>query len=296
MTSEDPVREIFSIPHGACDCHTHVFPDRARYPFVKERKYTPPPASCEDLRLLLDELGLERVVIVQPSVYGADNSATLAGIAELGRARARAVAVIQEDTPQDEMERLALAGVRGIRINFELSGEANHERAARHLETMAEKIAPFLWHIQIYAQLPLIAAFIDTLRTIPVPVVFDHFAGAQGPGGLDQPGLAGVIGLLREGRAYVKLSAAYRQSRQLPFADLTPIATAFIEANPDRILWGSDWPHPDPHRGPGSSHEDVSPPLAVNDREVFTLLGQWAKTQSVYDKILRDNPARLYDF
>lgn len=281
------------VPGGACDCHTHVFLDPALYPYAENRKYTPPPASCAALTSLLDSLGLQRVVIVQPSVYGSDNSATLAGIRDIGLDRARGVAVIEDSTSRAELERLAAGGVRGIRVNFELSGEHDHRRAARHLESMADKVAPYGWHIQVYAQLPLIAAFLDTIRALPVPVVFDHFAGAVGAKGLDQPGLAGVIDLVGTGRAYVKVSAAYRSSLQPPdYPDLSPIAHAFIDANPDRVLWGSDWPHPDPTRPPAM----VSQPLPIDDAGVFSLLAGWARDEATYRKILLDNPARLYGF
>jgi predicted TIM-barrel fold metal-dependent hydrolase len=285
--------DSFAIPEGACDCHTHVFLDQARFPFSPDRKYTPPPASCEDLKSLLGSLGLDRVVIVQPSVYGADNSATLAGLGEIGLDRARGVAVIDAEVSRAEMNRLMDAGVRGIRVNFELKGEADERRAARQLETMAAKIAPYGWHIQIYAQLRLLATLLDTLRGLPVPLVFDHFAGARGEQGLDQPGLAGVIDLVREGRAYVKLSAAYRSSHRQPdYADLAPIARAFINANPDRVVWGSDWPHPDPTLPPN----DVSAPLPVDDSGVFSLLAQWTNDERAYRKVLQENPARLYGF
>lgn len=283
----------YRIPRGACDCHTHVFLDPALYPFAKTRKYTPPQASSAELTSLLGSLGLERVVIVQPSVYGADNSATLAGIQDIGLDRARGVAVIEDGTSAAELERLAAGGIRGIRVNFELSGEHDHKRAARHLEDMADKVAPHGWHIQVYAQLPLIAAFLDTIRDLPVPVVLDHFAGAAGAKGVDQPGLAGVIDLVGTGRAYVKVSAAYRSSLQPPdYPDLSAIAQALIDANPDRILWGSDWPHPDPTRRP----EEVSPPLPIDDAGVFSLLARWARDEATYRKILLDNPARLYGF
>jgi predicted TIM-barrel fold metal-dependent hydrolase len=287
----------FPIPKGACDCHTHVFLDRTRYPFVGDRKYTPPPASTEDLQRLLAELGLDRVVVVQPSVYGADNSATLDGIKTIGLDRARGVAVIEQGTSRGEMEALAAGGVRGIRMNFELKGEADHARAARHLEAMADKVAPLGWHIQVYAKLQLIAAFIDTIRKLSVPIVFDHFAGAMGDEGIEQPGLADVIDLVRQGNAYVKVSAAYRSSRHPPdYTDLAPTARAFMAANPDRVVWGSDWPHPDPSRPPGTTFEDVSAPFPVDDLGVFSLLAGWAGDEATYRKILSDNPARLYDF
>lgn len=287
----------FPIPKGACDCHTHVFLDRANYPFAADRKYTPPPASTEDLQTLLGALGLDRVVIVQPSVYGADNAATLDGIRQFGLDRARGVAVIEDGTSRGEMEALAAGGVRGIRMNFELKGEADHARAARHLEAMADKVAPFGWHIQIYAKLHLIAAFAGTIRKLPVPIVLDHFAGAMAADGINQPGLAEVVDLVRHGNGYVKVSAAYRSSRNPPdYADIAPLARAFIAANPDRVVWGSDWPHPDPTQPPGATFEHVSAPLPVDDAGVFSLLAGWAGDAATYRKILSDNPARLYDF
>ncbi len=286
-----------AIPQGACDCHTHVFLDERTYPFSSSRKYTPPPAGIGELKQLLATLGLGRVVIVQPSVYGTDNAATLEGVRQIGLDRARAVAVISETASHAELEDLAAAGVRGIRVNFELKGEEDDSRAARHLEVMADKVAPLGWHIQIYAQLHLAVRLVEPIHRISVPVVFDHFAGASGKGGLDQPGLAAIVELVRDGDAYVKLSAAYRSSQRLPdYADLMPIARAFVVANADRILWGSDWPHPDPSRRPGTTVSDVSPPLQVDDPAVFALLAGWAGDEATYRKILRDNPARLYDF
>lgn len=278
---------------GACDCHTHVFLDPVAYPFTETRKYTPPPASAAELKGLLDSLGLQRVVIVQPSVYGTDNSATLAGIRAFGPERARGVAVIEETTAPVLIEQLSEAGIRGIRVNFELAGEDDHRRAARHLRAMAEKVAPYGWHVQVYAKLEMIQALADTIRHLPVPLVLDHFAGASGDKGMSQPGLAEVIDLVGEGKAYVKVSAAYRSSRRAPrYDDLTSIVRAFIDANPERVLWGSDWPHPDPTRPP----EEISPRLPIDDAGVFSLLANWAGTDSNYRKILRDNPVRLYDF
>jgi len=295
--TDAPRATPFPVPKGGCDCHTHVFLDRARYPFAADRKYTPPPASIEDLQRLLSGLGLDRVVIVQPSVYGADNSATLDGIRQLGLGRARGVAVIEDNTSRSEMEALAAGGVRGIRMNFELKGEADHSRAARHLEAMADKVAPFGWHIQVYAKLHLIAAFADMISKLSVPSVLDHFAGAMAADGLNQPGLAAVTDLVRSGKAYVKVSASYRSSRNAPgYADIAPLARAFITANPDRIVWGSDWPHPDPTQPPGETFEHISPPLPVDDAGVFSLLAGWAGDETTYRKILSDNPARLYDF
>ena len=286
-----------AIPVGACDCHTHVFLDAKRFPFAPQRKYTPPEATDGQLFGLLEQLQVERVVIVQPSVYGTDNAATLRGIAVLGQERARGVAVIDERTTGAELDRLATAGVRGVRVNLELSGEADPKRSADILRRTSEQLAGRGWHIQIYSHLSLIAALADAIAMLPVPVVLDHFAGVHASKGLHQSGLRTVLDLAATGRIYVKLSAAYRCSTEAPrYADLQPIAEAFIAANPERMVWGSDWPHPDPGFGTGRRPTDLSPALPVDDLRVLSLLREWAGDAATHQKILVDNPARLYDF
>jgi len=287
----------FTAPSGACDCHVHVFPDPLHYPFAAGRRYTPPPASPDALRALLDGLGLQRVVVVQPSVYGSDNAATLAGIRALGPQRARGVAVIEAGTTDAALQNLHAAGVRGVRVNLELAGEADPKRAAQQLQEAAARVAPLGWHVQIYAQLPLLAALHATLQALPVPVVLDHFGGAVAAGGVHQPGFDRLLDLVGSGRVYVKLSAAYRCSAQAPaFPDMAPLAQALIAAQPERMLWGSDWPHPDPARPPGSRFDDVRPPLAVDDGHLLAQLPHWAGNAATLHRILVDNPARLYDF
>ncbi|ONG47365.1 hydrolase [Pseudoroseomonas deserti] len=287
----------FQVPPGACDCHTHVFPDPQKFPFWSGRVYTPPIATADDLLNLQRALHLDRVVIVQPSVYGTDNAATLDGLRQLGARRARGVAVIGPQTTAQELDRMQQAGIRGIRVNLETGGITDPARAAQVLEAALAQIQGRPWHLQVYARLPLIEALQDRLSGLPMPVVFDHFAGAQASAGVDQPGFAAVLTLVRSGRAYVKISGAYRASEEAPdYPKVAPLARALIEANPDRIVWGTDWPHPDSAVLAGRAATDIAAPVPVDDGRVLNLLTDWAPEAAVRQRILVDNPARLYDF
>jgi predicted TIM-barrel fold metal-dependent hydrolase len=153
------------------------------------------------------------------------------------------------------------------------------------------------WHIQVYGTLAIISGIKDAIRDSPVPVVFDHFGGAQAALGLDQPGFADLVELVRSGKAYVKTSAPYLASKRAPdYADVAPLARALITANTDRILWGSDWPHPNSNVPPGGRPTDVSPFLQIDDGRLLNQLAIWAPDPAVRKKILVDNPARLYGF
>lgn len=286
----------FDVPPGACDCHVHVFPDPAQFPFWSGRVYTPPVATAEDLLALQKALHLDRVVIVTPSVYGTDNRATLDGIKQLG-ARARGVAVIGPETKPADLDALAAGGIRGVRVNLEQGGVSDPAAAGKLLDAAVAQISGRPWHLQIYARLSVVAGVQDRLASVPVPLVFDHFAGAQAALGVNQPGFGAVIDLVRAGKAYVKISGAYRASKEAPnYPDVAPLARALIGANADRIVWGTDWPHPDPAKVPGRQPTDIAPPIPVDDGRVFNLLAEWAPDPAVRKKILVDNPARLYGF
>ena len=273
-----------SLPAGACDCHTHVFLDPRDYPWSPARRYTPPPATIEALAAWHDARGIARVVVVQPSVYGADNEATLLALRVLGPAHARGVVVLDAATTEAALAAMHDQGVRGVRVNLEIDRASDAADATRQLRETAARVAPLGWHVQIYANLRLLAACQSVLRTLPVPVVLDHYAGAHAGGGPAQPGLREVLALVAEGRAYVKLSAPYRLSVAKGYADMASIARAFIAAGPERLLWGSDWPHPQPGTRPHP--HDISPPS----------LRAWVPDGQTFDRILADNPARLYGF
>jgi len=286
----------FRVPAQACDCHVHVFGDPGRFPFVADRSYTPPPAPVDDLRRLHRRLHMKRVVIATASVYGTNNDCTLDAIRQLG-ARARGIAFIAPEATGAELDRLRRGGIRGARLNFEAAGLTDPTAARERFRVAMRQVVGQGWHMQLNTRLSIVEALEDEFMRAPVTVVFDHFAQADASSGVDQPGFAALVRLLRSGRAYVKLSAAYRISTRAPdYLDVVPLARALIGANPERILWGSDWPHPDAARRPGRSPTDLSPPLRVDDGRVLNQLAVWAPEPAIRHRILVDNPARLYGF
>ncbi|MCJ2088373.1 amidohydrolase family protein [Methylobacterium sp. E-005] len=294
-TVKSPV--AFEVPAGACDSHVHVIPDPAKFPFWSGRAYTPPVDPAESLLTLQHTLGLDRVVIVTPSVYGTDNAATLDGLRVLGPQRARGVAVIGPDTEASHRDALVRAGIRGIRVNLEQAGVFDPEASAKALDSAVQQIGSRPWHLQIYSRLSVIGPLKQQLAALPVPVVFDHFAGAQAALGPDQPGFADVLDLVRDGKAWVKLSGAYRASTRGPdYPDVQPLARALVAANPDRLVWGSDWPHPDSTPRPDRKPTELAPAQNVDDGRLLNLLAEWVPDRAVRDRILVDNPKRLYDF
>ena len=294
QTSSTPVN--FPVPAHACDCHVHVFGDAKRFPFSSDRPYTPPLAPVDDLRRLHRRLHLERVVIVTPAVYGGSNDCTIDAIRQLGP-RARGIALVAPDAPASELDRLRRGGIRGIRLNFETFGLTDPKAAVERFQLASKQVAEHGWHIQVNTRLSVVEALEDHILHGPATVVFDHFAKADAARGVDQPGFAALVRLLKSGRAYVKVSAAYHISTQAPdYPDVVPVARALITANPERILWGSDWPHPDTANGPGRSPTDLRPPLPVDDGRVLNQLAVWAPDATIRHRVLVDNPARLYGF
>ena len=289
-------RVNFGVPPGACDCHTHIFGDPARYPFAPTRTYTPEPALVEDLRAVHKALGVSRVVIVQPSVYGTDNTCTLDAIKQLGSS-ARGIAVIADDTAEAELDRMQGAGIRGIRLNLETAGVTDPAAARQRFERAAGRVKRRGWHIQINTRPAVIEGVGDLVKASGVPVVFDHFGGAQASLGVQQPGFATLLDLVRSGNAYVKISAPYSLSKAAPdYLEVAPLARALVAANPQRILWGTNWPHPDSARVPGRTPTDIAPLQPIDDGRVFNLLPTWVPDAATRKIILVDNPARLYGF
>jgi predicted TIM-barrel fold metal-dependent hydrolase len=286
----------FEVPAQACDCHTHIHGDPHRFPFFAGRVYTPPTASPEELADLHRALHVRRVVIVTPSVYGSDNSATLYGMKARG-ADARGVAVIDDATPDRELDAMAEAGVSGIRLNLATGNGNDPDIARRRLQDARARAIPRNWHIQIFTNLAVIAAIRAQVLAAPVPVVLDHFGGAQAALGLSQPGFANLLELVGSGKAYVKISGAYRASTQAPdYPDVAPLARALIAANPERIVWGTDWPHTNSTTAPGRNITDVTPLFQIDDGRLMNQLASWAPDANTRKAILVDNPARLYGF
>ena len=286
----------FEIPAGACDCHTHIHGDPEKFPFFAGRVYTPELASPEEMSALHKALNIERVVIVTPSVYGPDNSSTLYGMMARG-ATARGVAVIDDKTPESDLDAMNKAGFRGIRLNLATGGVNDPTVGRPRFSAAVERVKARGWHVQLFTSLPMISAIKDLVAASPVPVVFDHFGGAQAALGVEQPGFADLLELVKSGKAYVKISGAYRASKLGPdYADAAPLAQALIAANADRIVWGTDWPHPDSVTPPGKQITDVTPLFQIDDGRLLNQLPVWAPDAAIRKKILVDNPARLYGF
>ena len=293
--AQPATRVNFKVPAGACDCHVHVFGDRGRYPFSADRTYTPESATAEELEELLAALHLDRVIVVQASVYGTDNTCTLDAIRQLG-ARARGVAVIDENTTDAALDRMAKQGIRGVRLNLSQVGITDPAAALKAFQAAASRANARGWHVQFNTSLSIIDAIAPQLLASPVPVVFDHFGGARGSAGVDQPGFAALVNLVRSGKAYVKISGAADQvSTNSPgYPDALPLARTLVAANPQRILWGSSWPHPGSAAGGKST--DLSPNRDIDDGLVLNLLPIWVPDAATRQLILVDNPARLYGF
>jgi predicted TIM-barrel fold metal-dependent hydrolase len=288
--SQPMTKVSFDVPAGACDCHTHIHGDPARFPWFAGRTYTPEAALPEEMTALHKALGIERVVIVTPSVYGADNSAASYGMAARGK-DARGVAVIDERTSDAELDRLVSLGFKGIRLNLSTAGINDPKIATERFLAAAARVKSRNWHIQLNTTLPVIAAMKDTLAASPVMLVFDHFGNAKEELGVAQQGFPDLVALVKSGKAYVKISISGGPRQNYGY--FTPLAQTLIGANVDRILWGSNWPHPNSVDG---STAKVTPLWQVDDGLVLNLLPTWAGDAAVRRKILVDNPARLYEF
>jgi len=284
----------FDVPEGACDCHVHTF-DPAHFPYSPSRPYTPEPVSVSELQSLHKALHMSRVIVVQTTVYGTDNSGALDAMKKLGP-RARGVAVIDDKTPESALDEMERTGIRGIRLNLETAGETDPAAGRRRFQAAVERIKNRKWHIQIYTRLTVIEGIKDLVAAAPMPVVFDHFGGMQAALGGGQPGFSSLMTLIRTGKAYVKISAPYRSSTETPdYPDVAPLARALVSSNPQRILWGSDWPHPGTPV-PGRSISEITPFFQIDDGQVLNFLPKWIPDASVRKTILVENPAQLYGF
>jgi predicted TIM-barrel fold metal-dependent hydrolase len=284
----------FAVPDGACDCHVHTF-DPQKFPYSPTRPYTPEPVSVGELQSLHKALHISRVIVVQTTVYAADNRGVLDAMKQLDP-RSHGVAVIDDKTPDSALDEMDRAGIRGIRLNLETAGQTDPEIGRKRFQAAVERIKGRKWHIQIYARLSVIEGIKTLVADAPMPVVFDHFGGVESALGPNQPGFSSLMTLLRTGKAYVKISAPYRSSIEAPdYPDVTPIARALVASNPERILWGSDWPHPG-LPVPGRSNAEITPFFQIDDGRVLNLLPTWVPDAATRKTILVENPAKLYGF
>lgn len=285
----------FVVPEGAVDCHLHVF-EPARFPYSPARRYTPPAATVADLKAFHRGIGVPRTVFVQPSVYGTDNRCLLDGLRRLGK-DARGIAVIDSTFTARQLDDLAAAGVRGVRINLETGTGRDPDHAARRLSETAQQIEGRGWAIQIWAALPVIAALEPRLMDQPNQIIVDHFGLAKTTGGVGQEGFSTLLSLMKAKKAYVKLSGPYMISQRKDYADITPIAKALIEAAPERVIWGSNWPHTSgATRSADAKPTDIEPFRKEDDAYNLGLVRDWAADTGVRQMLLAGNPGRLFGF
>lgn len=269
-----------ALPKGATDCHAHVILPEEEHPFVRNRSYTPPPATLHAYKAMHAKLGIERAVVVQPSVYGTDNSVTLNAIADYG-SNCRGISVVDSDCTNDELRRLDKRGIRGARVNILFRGGVDLE----DLEPLARRIADLNWHLQLLIDGPTLAEIEGRLNELPVPVVIDHMGHVQTRDGIEQPGFKALLRLVSQGNSWVKLSGNYRMSSSRPrFDDVVPFAKALIAENPERMVWGTDWPHP--------AMYDFMP----DDGDLVDAFDAYVCSEAERIRILVDNPANLYGF
>ncbi len=279
-----PVKAAYAPPAGACDSHCHIFGPAATFPYAADRRYTPPDSPREKLRALHDHLGLPRAVLVQASCHGADNRAMLDAIAwarqfEPGGAW-RGVAMVDDGVTEAELHALNAGGARGVRFNFvrHLGGEPD----PRVLQRTLSMIAPLGWHIVLHFDAEDIETHAELFRGLRVPFVIDHMGRVEAAHGLGQKPFRMLLELMRNPLAWVKVSGPERiSSSGKPFHDATPFVAALAAAAPDRVLWGTDFPHP---------NVKVMP----NDGELVDLFAKAIPDEGLRKRILVDNPARLY--
>lgn len=283
---------VSAMPAGAIDCHVHIVGPQSKYPMAANRSYTPPEASVAELKALRTQIGVSRNVVVQPSLYGFDNSCTRDAVVELG-ASARGIAVVRPDVSDAELRRLDAAGFVGIRLNFSTLGITDPREAERQVLEIAPKLEPLNWHIQINTELPMIAALAPIIGLVPVPVVFDHIGNPEAELGVAHPGFFALMELVHNGNAYVKLSAPYNHSTRPDWADVAPLAKSLIGVRADRMLWGTNWPHPAAIRGPVTQ---ISPYQRIDNPKLVAAFMDWCPDAAMRRMILVDTPARLYRF
>ncbi|GAA4328573.1 amidohydrolase family protein [Pigmentiphaga soli] len=278
----NPVKPREALPAGACDAHCHVFGPADRFPYAPDRSYTPPDAPFERLRALHDWLGLSRAVIVQASCHGSDNTAMLDAIAR-SEGRYLGVAIVDGSETDEQLADLHAGGVRAVRFNF-----VQHLGGAPDLEVFdktIERLGPLGWHVVLHLDAEDILTYSDRINRIKVPFVIDHMGRVQAAKGLDQKPFQSLLELMRNPLAWVKVCGGERVSvGKRPFTDAIPFASRLIEAAPDRVLWGTDWPHP-----------NISKDMP-NDGELVNLMLDFCPDPALRHKLLVENPQRLYGF
>src|SRR5688572_31450405 len=296
-TAAQPRTKVsFAVPPGATDCAVHVYNDPKRHPFWEGRTYTPEPATVPELKQVMRALGLDRVVVVQASTYGTNNSIVIDSIRELGPG-ARGVAVIDDKTTDASLDEMHRGGVRGIRLSLGNQGVTDLAAARARLKTASDRMKNRQgWSVLISGSPETWQALRVELAAVGVPIVIDHFGEPRVADGVGQPGFTAVLNLVKSGNAYVKLSNADTLTRLPDLSDVTPYAKALIAANAQRVVWGTAWPHPSAGAVPGRKPTDLALHRQTDDGQVMNMLPTWAPEAAIRRMILVDNPARLYGF
>lgn len=278
----NPKKPRTTLPPLACDSHFHVFGPHGKFPYAPNRSFTPADASKEDLFRLHDFLGFTRGVFVQSTCHGSDNR-VLVDLLDAGKGRYRGVALLDPATPDAEVERLDEAGVRGVRLHWYFP-RGGSPRPREEMNAVIEKVAPYGWHIANHVGGRGIVDYYDFIAAIEAPVVIDHMARIDVAEGLNGEAFTALRRLLDRGNVWVKLSGSDRISK-LPhsFADAVPFARTLASQAPERIVWGTDWPHP--------NHDAVP-----NDGELVDLIAEIAPDARTRRLMLVDNPTRLFGF
>ena len=286
----NPRKPAFIPPPNSCDTHFHVFGPPEKFPFVSTHEYTPPAAPLEHYLKVAEVIGISRAIVVQPSVHGLDNSPTLDAIKQTG-GRFLGVGRVDDKTSRSELQRLHEAGIRGVRFN--LLNRPRGNVSLDVLDPVVERIAEFGWSVDLHIDPKNLLAHEKRIRALPMAVVFDHIARINPADGLRQPAFQLLLDLLKEDRFWVKVSGADKICNTevhsyfgLPFIEVIPFARAVIEAAPNRVIWGTDWPH----------SNNFSPGKTPNDGDLLDLLAEFAPDEKTRRKILVDNPAVLYGF
>lgn len=273
-------RPRLALPRGACDCHAHLFGPQSRYRYAPGRRYTPPDATLDDYVRMLQTIGVERAVLVQPSVYMTDNAAILDALASQ-RFPLRAVVAVDDRASDAELERMHALGARGIRVNLRNDNGATADMAPR----LAQRIARFGWHLQFHVEGRNFTAARALFERLPVDVVLDHIVQVPVAEGLNSAAFTSILEFVASGRCWVKLSAPMRMSQEeYPYADLIPYIRKLVEVRPDRMLWATDWPH------------TTLTKRMPNDGDLADLLALWIPHGATRAQVLVDNPAKLYGF
>lgn len=280
----NPSKPIYPFPAGSCDTHAHICGPEASVLYHPDRIYTPPDALLPDFEKMLKTLGIERMVLVQPSIYGQDNSVMLKAMSETSFP-ARGVAVVPIDIEQAQLEDLHQAGIRGVRFNLVDVKNPKAGLPLAELTAFAHRIKDMGWHVEFLVHVDDYSDLYTLFRDFPTEIVIGHFGYFRVGCALDHPGFNGLLRLAELGRCWVKLSGAYRVSaEELPYADIDPFAEALVKRAPHRLLWGSDWPHV------------MVKTKMPDDGHLADVFARYASGEELRQQILVHNPAKLYQF